>query len=95
MKKAQNFDPFKNLVLDKYEQEIEDALDTDKIVSVPNLEEEKERFALIAKNTTQKKRNINLRVTEKTLDKLKAKAIAEGMPYQTLASSILHKYANK
>jgi len=48
-----------------------------------------------ARFTLNKTRNINLRLTEKTLLKLKAKAIEEGIPYQTLASSILHKYVMK
>ncbi len=81
--------------LTKEEKEILDAYERGEFVSIDNLEEEKERFAQIAKNTTQKKKNINLRISEKTLHKLKVKAAEEGLPYQTLASSILHKYANK
>lgn len=40
-------------------------------------------------------RNINIRLSERDLFKLKAKAIEEGLPYQTLASSILHKATAK
>ncbi|OGE30528.1 hypothetical protein A3C59_05490 [Candidatus Daviesbacteria bacterium RIFCSPHIGHO2_02_FULL_36_13] len=46
-----------------------------------------------ARNTLNKTKNINLRLSERDLHKLKAKAIREGIPYQTLASSILHKAA--
>lgn len=60
-------------------------------VRVPNFEQEKKRFQEIARNTLNKTRNINVRVSEKTLAKLKRKAIEEGIPYQTLVSSILHK----
>jgi predicted DNA binding CopG/RHH family protein len=42
-----------------------------------------------------KTKNINIRISERDLYKLKAKAIEEGIPYQTLASSILHKSAAK
>jgi predicted DNA binding CopG/RHH family protein len=35
---------------------------------------------------------MNIRIAKRDLDGLKAKAIEEGVPYQTLVSSILHKY---
>jgi predicted DNA binding CopG/RHH family protein len=39
-----------------------------------------------------KDQRMNIRITKRDLDKLKAKALENGMPYQTLVSSILHKY---
>lgn len=48
-----------------------------------------------ARNTLNKTKNINLRLSERDLYKLKSKAIKEGLPYQTLASSILHKAAGE
>lgn len=71
--------------------EIEQALDEGRIEDTPNLEKEKKRLQLIARNSLNKTRNINIRLSERDLYKLKAKAIEEGIPYQTLASSILHK----
>jgi len=76
------------------ELEIEKAFKEGKLVRVKNLAKEKKEAMLAARNTLNKIRNINLRVTEKTLYKLKSKAIEEGIPYQTLASSVLHKFAN-
>lgn len=70
---------------------IEKALDEDQLESVPNMEKERKRLQQIARNTLNKTRNINIRVSERDLHNLKAKAIEEGIPYQTLASSILHK----
>lgn len=81
--------------LTKEEQEILDAFERGELVTIPNFEAEKKRFAQIARDTLAKKKNINIRIAAKTLDKLKAKAAEEGLPYQTLASSILHKYVNK
>ena len=78
----------------KEEKEIEKAFKEGKLVRVKNFAREKREAALAAKYTLEKIKNINLRVTTKTLYKLKAKAIEEGIPYQTLASSVLHKYAN-
>jgi len=59
---------------------------------VPLVAAEKRRIQAIAKATLDKTRNINIRLSERDVLKLKAKAIEEGMPYQTLVSSVLHKY---
>jgi len=75
--------------------EIETAIENGAIVSVPNLEKRKAELKEYAKNTLNKTRNINIRLSERDLYKLKAKAIEEGIPYQTLASSILHKATAK
>ncbi len=77
--------------LTKEEQELLDAFESGELKSVPNLVREKKRFQVIARNTLNKTKNINIRLSERDLSKLKAKAIEEGLPYQTLASSILHK----
>lgn len=83
-------------VLDEDEQleldEIEKALDTGVIKSNASPVERK-RFQAIARNTLNKTRNINIRLSERDLHRLKTKAIREGMPYQTLVASILHKAA--
>lgn len=71
--------------------EIEQALEKGKLRSVPDLAHEKKRLQQIAKNTFNKTRNINIRLSEKDLYKLKAKAAEQGIPYQTLAASILHR----
>jgi predicted DNA binding CopG/RHH family protein len=71
--------------------EIEVALENGTLESIADFEEEKKRLQQIVRNTLNKTRNINIRLSERDLYKLKAKAIEEGMPYQTLASSILHK----
>jgi predicted DNA binding CopG/RHH family protein len=70
---------------------IENALGKGEIKSAPEFEKRKKELQQIAKNTLNKTRNINIRLSERDLYRLKAKAIEEGIPYQTLASSILHK----
>lgn len=84
--------------LDENEQreldEIEQALDADNLKSTMTPAERK-RFQQIAKNTLNKTRNINIRLSERDLHHLKTKAIEEGIPYQTLASSILHKATSR
>lgn len=93
MRKKQSFNPFKNLVLDKYEQEIEDALNNGKMKPVPASKKLIEKYAAIAKASLAKKKNINLRININTYLGLKKKAAKLGLPYQTLAGSILHQYA--
>lgn len=81
--------------LTKEEEEILKAVEAGEFKRVKNFEQAKKDAIEAAKNTVNKNKNINLRLTEKDLQKLKAKAIEEGMPYQTLAASILHKYTNQ
>lgn len=74
---------------------IENAIESGELKSVPNFEKHKKELQQIARHTLNKTRNINIRLSERDLYKLKAKAIEEGIPYQTLASSILHKSTSK
>lgn len=45
-----------------------------------------------ARNTLRKNKRINIRLAERDMAGIQARAVEEGMPYQTLISSILHKY---
>jgi len=49
------------------------------------------RYAKIARATTTKNKTISIRISEADLMKLKTLALSEGLPYQTLISSSLHK----
>ena len=81
-------------VLDKYEQEIENALDKGEFVSTPNLEGTKEMFQEAAKNfkLLQETKSITLRVNLEDLIKVKAKAKRNGIAYQTLISLLIRQY---
>ncbi len=74
---------------------IETALENGTLQTAPDFEKRKKELQQAAKNTLNKTRNINIRLSERDLYRLKAKAIEEGIPYQTLASSILHKSTAK
>ncbi len=80
--------------LDKEEEQILEAFQSGKLVRTDNFDKHKKSILEAARATLNKTRNINIRLSEKDLQKLKAKAIREGIPYQTLASSILHKAAH-
>jgi predicted DNA binding CopG/RHH family protein len=55
---------------------------------------EMNRYQKIARATLRKDRRINIRVSAKDLEEIQKRALEEGIPYQTLISSILHKYAS-
>lgn len=84
----------RKIKLTQEEKKILNEYDRGEFKSIPNLEEEKERFAAIAKEQLKKDKNINIRINEKDLNKLRTKASKSGLPYQTLVSVVLHKYAN-
>jgi predicted DNA binding CopG/RHH family protein len=52
------------------------------------------RYGRYAKATIRKDRRLNIRLSTKDLEAIQKRALAEGLPYQTLISSLLHKYAS-
>ncbi len=81
--------------LTQEEKKLLKEVEEGKYKRVDNFEKAKKEAIAAARNTLNKTRNINIRITERVLSRLKAKAIEEGIPYQTLVSSILHKYVNR
>jgi predicted DNA binding CopG/RHH family protein len=79
--------------LDAEEQELSDSFDRGEWRSVENLKAEKEKARKAATNYFRKGARINIRISENDLEHIKQKASFEGLPYQTLIASILHKYA--
>jgi len=77
--------------LDADEQIQLDEVEAGNFVSVADVEKAKQLAQLTAKNTLNKTTTISLRLSEKDVYKLKSKAAAAGLPYQTLAASILHQ----
>lgn len=80
--------------LDKTERELLESYENEEWSSVENLESEKSRYEEIARYTIQKNKRINIRISERDLNGIKLKAIEEGVPYQTLISSLLHKFVS-
>jgi predicted DNA binding CopG/RHH family protein len=76
---------------DKDELELTKSLETEEWVSDLTKKEKKE-YQKYARYSLNKKRRINIRMTERDLKKIRAKAIEEGIPYQSLISMLIHKY---
>jgi predicted DNA binding CopG/RHH family protein len=83
-----------DLKLQQDELELLASYEAEEWKSVKNLKEQKEQYRAYALATFRKDRRVNIRISEKDLLDLQKEAIRQGIPYQTLLSSVLHKYAN-
>ena len=77
---------------DEERELIESTENDDGWKTVADFEDRKREFTRIAKETNRKK-PITIRLSQADIDALKMIAANEGLPYQTLISSILHKYS--
>ena len=80
----------KKMNLDGYESEILEAYEQGRLS--PSYSQTD--FQAVARNTMKKTRKINIRISENDLNALQRKAAREGIPYQTLIGSVLHKYVS-
>jgi predicted DNA binding CopG/RHH family protein len=62
--------------------------------SAKNVKELKEQYRTYARAMFRKDRRVNIRISEKDLLDLQKRAVREGLPYQTLIASVLHKYTS-
>ena len=75
------------------EQDILDAFEAGALNPVDNPEAMKLAHQQAAGNTFKKDARLNIRLSSRTLRALQKMALAEGIPYQTMIASVLHKYA--
>jgi len=78
--------------LDEEERDLRISIEKGEWRSVRPTGKELQRYLKYARNTLRKDRRINIRLPQNDLEALQTKAIDEGLPYQTLISSVLHKY---
>jgi len=78
----------------KEEKNLLDSYGKGEWKSVKSLKTEINRYQKIAEATIRKDKRINIRIATRDLEEIQKKALEEGIPYQTLISSILHKYAS-
>lgn len=83
----------KNFELDEEEKKILKAFESGKLKPLPNAKDIIARHAAYAKAMMDKTKNINLRISQGDLLKIKAKALEKGIPYQTLMASLIHQYS--
>ncbi|HQS84923.1 MAG TPA: hypothetical protein PLY23_08540 [Alphaproteobacteria bacterium] len=92
MKQTKNIN-FSSIVLDEDEAELLRSFENNEWATVQNIEQEKEQAQKAARRYLQKDVRINIRLSSSDLNRIKQKAAYEGLPYQTLIASILHKYS--
>ncbi len=80
--------------IDDEEKELMKSVENDEWRPVKKIKHEKEKAIAAARNTLRKDKRVNLRLTQRDYHQIQIKAIEEGIPYQTLISSIIHKYLN-
>ena len=83
-----------SLKLQQDELELLASYEADEWKSARKIKEQKEQYRVYARATFRKDKRVNIRISEKDLLDLQKQAIRQGIPYQTLLSSVLHKYAS-
>jgi predicted DNA binding CopG/RHH family protein len=76
---------------DPYEHEVLTAFDNGQLKSVAT-KADLAKFKAAARATGIKDRRVNIRLSSGDLSDIQVKALEEGVPYQTLIASVLHKY---
>jgi predicted DNA binding CopG/RHH family protein len=77
--------------LDNEEKEILESYENNEWISVSN-PSDLAKYKVAAKKTFKKDKRVNIRISELDLELIQERALIEGLPYQTLMSSVLHKY---
>jgi len=80
--------------LDKDEQEILESFERGEWKSVQNVKAKILEHQRYARKTLKKDKRVNIRISSKVLEEIQALAVENGIPYQTLMSSILHRYVS-
>ena len=78
--------------LDKEEADLLASVEAGEWTSTRRLKSETTKYRDYARVTFRKDRRVNIRISSKDLVGLQKRALEEGIPYQTLISSVLHKY---
>jgi predicted DNA binding CopG/RHH family protein len=85
-------DEMAKIKLDKEEKDLVDSYERGEWKSVKNLKKEIEKHRGYARQTLKKDKRVNIRISSMVLDEIQIRAVEDGMPYQTLISSILHRF---
>ena len=80
------------LYLDEEERDLIESVERGEWKSVKNLSQEIKKHQQYARNTLRKDKRVNIRISSRDLEALQSKAVEDGIPYQTLMGSVLHRY---
>ena len=80
--------------LDAFEEDTLDAYEKGELISTKPSAQEKDQYKAAAQATFLKDRRVNIRLSSPDLMDIQARALEDGIPYQTLIASVLHKYVS-
>ena len=80
--------------LSKEEKKTLESVEKGRWRSVRGVKKEIRRYQDYARATVRKDKRVNIRMSEKDLVRFQKEALEQGLPYQTLISSVLHRYVN-
>jgi len=80
--------------LSKKEKFVLESVEKGEWKSVRGVKGKIKKYQEYAKATFRKDKRVNIRISEKDLIGIQKKALEEGLPYQTLISSVLHKFVS-
>jgi predicted DNA binding CopG/RHH family protein len=80
--------------LSREEKELMASVERGEWKSVPNAKKTITKHIKYARNTLRKSERITIRISQHDLEEIQTKALEEGLPYQTLITSVLHKYVD-
>ena len=79
--------------ISKEEKDILESVEANEWQSVKGRKKQVEQYQLYARETFRKDRRVNIRLAGRDLEAIQKRALLEGILYQTLIASILHKFA--
>lgn len=79
---------------DEEELEILQAWEAGTLKPVTDMAEQAKAHRAAADATFKKDQRLNIRISSRDLKSLQARALEEGVPYQTFAASLLHKFVS-
>ena len=82
----------KKMYLDDEERDLVESIERGEWTSVKNLKAEIRKHQEYARNTLRKDKRVNIRISARDLEALQSKAVEDGIPYQTLMASVLHRF---
>ena len=86
--------PQQKIQLDKEEQDLLDSYNHGEWQSLEDTQTNRQYYVDVFKNSMKKDVPISIRLSRQDISRVKAQALREGIPYQTLISSLIHKYAS-
>ncbi|MBT3297105.1 MAG: antitoxin [Verrucomicrobia bacterium] len=82
----------KKMYLDDEERDLVESIERGEWKSVRNLKAEIKKHQEYARNTLKKDKRVNIRISSRDLEAIQTRAVEDGIPYQTLMASVLHRF---